>query len=31
LKDKTASYTDIRLAKARLRRALIRRSVAEYK
>ena len=31
LKDKSASYTDIRLAKARLRRALVRRSVAEYK
>ena len=31
LKDKSASYGDIRLAKARLRRALIRRSVAEYK
>ena len=31
LKDKTASETDIRLAKARLHRALIRQSVAGYK
>ncbi len=31
LKDKSASSTDIRLAQARLRRALVRRSVAEYK
>ena len=31
LKDKSASSADVRLAKARLRRALIRQSVAEYK
>ena len=31
LKDKSADGTDVRLAKARLRRALLRRSVAEYK
>ena len=31
LKDKAASDTDIRLAEARLKRALIRKSVAEHK
>ena len=31
LADKNSSHTDIRLAEARLKRALIRQSVAEYK
>ena len=31
LADKTATITDLRLAEARLKRALIRQSVAEYK
>ena len=31
LADKSASQTDLRLAEARLKRALIRRRVAEYK
>ena len=31
LKDKNASATDIRLAEARLKRALIRKSVAEHR
>lgn len=31
LSDKAATDTDIRLAQARLKRALIRKSVAEYK
>ena len=31
LADKTASDTDIRLAEARLRRALVRKGVASYK
>lgn len=31
LADKTATDTDLRLAEARLKRALIRQSVAEYK
>lgn len=31
LQDKSASDTDIRLAEARLKRALIRQSVAQYK
>ena len=31
LGDKTATDTDLRLAEARLKRALIRQSVAEYK
>ena len=31
LADKTSRDTDLRLAEARLKRALIRRSVAEYK
>ncbi len=31
LKDQTSSDTDLRLAEARLRRALVRRSVAENK
>ena len=31
LADKSSSQTDIRLAEARLKRALIRQSVAEYK
>ena len=29
--DKTSSSTDLRLAEARLKRALVRKSVAEYK
>jgi F-type H+-transporting ATPase subunit epsilon len=31
LKDQTASDTDLKLAESRLRRALIRKSVASYK
>jgi F-type H+-transporting ATPase subunit epsilon len=31
LADKTATDTDLRLAEARLKRALIRQSVAQYK
>ena len=31
LKDKSASQTDVRLAQARLHRALVRKSVASYK
>ena len=31
LADKSASDTDLRLAEARLKRALVRRSVSEYK
>ena len=31
LEDKSASQTDLKLAEARLKRALIRRRVAEYK
>ena len=30
LKDKTSSETDVRLAEARLKRALIRKNVAQY-